>query len=105
MSAITAEQVAELLSRLQRQEDEIKALKSNSAADVFAEHLREEGAYKRDAWKADLDNAKAYFDEASADFRASSSKATARLQKTFLEQCTGNVGPHGRDGVDVPFLG
>ncbi len=89
-SQTTEELLAECVSRIQAQELEIanlKAAKSSSPADAFANHLREEGAYKRDAWKADLDNARAYFDEASADFKANPDAALARLQKAFDEQC------------------
>ena len=92
----TEEMLAECLSRLQAQEVEINNLKSakgTSSADAFAEHLREEGAYKRDAWKADLDNARAYFDEAAADYKANPDAANARLQKAFHEQCTAGMGP------------
>ena len=93
----TEELLAECMARLQAQEVEINNLKSakgTSSADAFAEHLREEGAYKRDAWKADLDNARAYFDEAAADYKANPDAANARLQKAFHEQCTaGMLGP------------
>jgi hypothetical protein len=86
----TEEILREMAAKLAKLEAENAAMKTIAGnSDALAQHLRNESAYKRDAWKEDFDEAQTFYAEVNArlgEAKAKGEDPWAPVKKEFADQ-------------------